>query len=366
MKILIATGIYPPDVGGPATYSKLLHEELPKHGFEVSVLSFGQVRHLPKIVRHIAYFVKVLKIGRKADIIYAQDPVSVGLPVCLAAFLLRKKFILKVVGDYAWEQFQAKNANRKMQNKFITPEEFQNISFDWLTELRRAIERGVARRAIKIIVPSKYLKGIILKWGVKKEKIKVIYNAFQAPLLDISKEGLRKKYGLGGIILISSGRFVPWKGFDALVELMKDIQDVKFFIAGDGPEYSNLNKKIKELDLGSRVFLLGSVRQEQLFEYIKAADVFVLNTGYEGLSHQLLEVMSLGTPIVTTAVCGNPELIENKKEGLLVPYNDKEALRAAIKKTLDGKNFSENAKEKVKEFGKDKMVSELMNELKNV
>ncbi len=102
MRILIATGIFPPDIGGPATYSKLLFDELPKRGFEVDVLSFGEVRKFPKIVRHFIYFLKVLSLGRKSDIIFVQDPVSVGLPVCIASKILRKKFALKIVGDYAW------------------------------------------------------------------------------------------------------------------------------------------------------------------------------------------------------------------------------------------------------------------------
>ncbi len=80
MKILIATGIYPPDIGGPATYSKLLKDELPGRGIDVQVLSFGQVRHLPKIIRHFSYLLKILKLGRGVDVIYAQDPVSVGFP----------------------------------------------------------------------------------------------------------------------------------------------------------------------------------------------------------------------------------------------------------------------------------------------
>src|SRR3989338_9957691 len=93
--ILICTGIYPPDIGGPATYSKLLFDELPKRGVGVDVLSFGQVRHLPKIIRHIIYFFKALKIGKRADIIFAQDPVSVGLPAMLAAKILRKKIYIE-------------------------------------------------------------------------------------------------------------------------------------------------------------------------------------------------------------------------------------------------------------------------------
>ena len=56
MRILIATGIYPPDIGGPATYSKVLFDELPKNGIDTEILSFGEVRHLPKGISHISYF----------------------------------------------------------------------------------------------------------------------------------------------------------------------------------------------------------------------------------------------------------------------------------------------------------------------
>ena len=164
MRILICTGIYPPDIGGPATYSKLLFDELPKRGIEVKVLSFGEVRHLPKIIRHFAYFLKALKLGRKADVIFAQDPVSVGLPAMLASKILRKKFMLKIVGDYAWEQYSARGGSASGgQNKnFITPENFQDKKFDFKTEIRRKIQRYVAKNAKRIIVPSNYLKNIVL------------------------------------------------------------------------------------------------------------------------------------------------------------------------------------------------------------
>ena len=104
MKILIATGIYPPEIGGPATYSKLLYDTLPSHNIEVEVLPYREVKNVPKIFRHFWYFLKVLRKGRGVDIVYAQDPVSVGLPSAIAALVLRKSFLLKIVGDYAWEQ----------------------------------------------------------------------------------------------------------------------------------------------------------------------------------------------------------------------------------------------------------------------
>ena len=103
IKITIATGIFPPSIGGPAQYSKLLLDKLPASGFEISVVSFDGVRKFPKIIRHALYFFILIKKSFNADVIYAQDPVSVGFPSLVVSKLLRKKFVLKIVGDYAWE-----------------------------------------------------------------------------------------------------------------------------------------------------------------------------------------------------------------------------------------------------------------------
>src|SRR3989344_4645882 len=104
LKILIATPLYPPDIGGPATYSKLLFDNLSKRSVKIVIFSFGEVRALPKIVRHLVYFFKLLKKARSADIIFAQDTVSVGFPALWVAKILTKKFFVRVPGDYAWEQ----------------------------------------------------------------------------------------------------------------------------------------------------------------------------------------------------------------------------------------------------------------------
>ena len=381
--ILITTGLFPPDIGGPATYSKLLLEELPKHGINVSVLSFGEVRHLPKFIRHIVYFFKILKKGRSVDIIYAQDPVSVGLPSALASKILRKKFLLKVVGDYAWEQFQVQNVKRKMQNNdendFVTPEEFQSGKYDFKTEMRRKVERWVAKRAYKIITPSEYLKKIVSIWGATN--IDVIYNGFKYDNELGKKETLRTLLQFEGDLIISVGRLVPWKGFDALVEIFPNIKDkflpagrhgknAKLIIAGSGPDSKRLQKLVDEKNLGKDIAFTGELKRDVLLRYIRASDVFVLNTGYEGFSHQLLEVMNIGTPIVTTNICGNPELIQDGENGLLTGFNDKKELEKAIIKLLNDKDYSnklaEQAKTKVQEFGEERMLKDTAEMLKNI
>ncbi len=364
--VLITTGIFPPDIGGPATYSKLLLDELPKHGLGVKVLSFGKVRHLPKFIRHIAYFFEILEKGRSADIIYAQDPVSVGLPTTLASYVLRKKFVLKVVGDYAWEQMHVEGGD------FVTPEEFQGGKYDLKTELRRKVERWVARKADKIIVPSEYLKKIVSMWGVKN--IDVIYNGFKYNQESGNKETIRALLQFEGDLVISVGRLVPWKGFDTLIKIFPQIKnkfkDAKLIIAGSGPDEERLQKLINEKGLQDYIALTGGLDRDVLLRYIKASDVFALNTGYEGLSHQLLEVMDVGVPIVTTNVGGNPELIKNGKNGLTVAFNDEKELTKSIVKLLGDKKYANKlaieAKKKVQEFSEEKMIKGTVSMLKNL
>jgi len=365
MKILITTGIYPPDIGGPATYSKILIDELPKHNINVLVLSFGEVRRLPKAIRHFLYFLKILKKGWNADIIFAQDPVSVGLPAALAAKILGKKFVLKIVGDYAWEQFQNKISNFQFPiSNFITLEEFQSGKFNFLTETRRKTQKWVAGRANKIIVPSEYLKKIVVEgWKINSAKIEVVYNCVEKYICNTKENavGARKN-------ILSVGRLVPWKGFDVLIEIMADLpEEIKLIIVGSGPEMKRLKQKIAGLHLENRVKLTGNISQKEVREYLESAGLFALNTGYEGLSHVILEAMAGGAPIITTNIGGNPELIENGYNGILAEYNNRVQIKEAILRLWNNldlqKKFVDNSREKLKNFSREKMVEKTIKAL---
>ena len=370
MRILIATGIYPPQMGGPATYSKLLHDELPPRGFDVSVCNFGDVLKFPKIVRHFIYFWRLILASANVDAVYAQDPVSVGFPAYLAAQVRGKKFILKIVGDYAWEQStQRFKVTDRLDDFSITSKKYS-----WRVKFLKKIQKHVADGADSIVTPSNYLKGIISNWGVDSEKITVIYNAFDFKGLSVGKSVLRHKLGITGTAIISAGRLVPWKGFfsliESLAEVKKEIHDAVLYIAGEGPLRAELEKKTKDIGLWESIIFLGKVPQNLLFEYVKAADIFVLNTDYEGFSHQLLETMALGTPIITTPVGGNVELIEDGINGIFVGYNDESKIADSIVRLVRDPAFaekiSENAKAKVKEFSDERMLSGLAVFLKTI
>src|SRR5262249_34845362 len=153
----IATPLYPPELGGPATYASILMELLPREGVTPVLVKFSDVRHLPKILRHLAYTWRVLRAGKNADALLALDPVSVGWPVLVANMLLRKPLVVKVVGDHVWEQGS--------QRFGITGplDTFPRFSPRWhpYLWLLRALQLIVVHNARVVIVPSAYLKSIV-------------------------------------------------------------------------------------------------------------------------------------------------------------------------------------------------------------
>lgn len=378
-KILILAGIFPPDIGGPAVYTEKLAKELKKRSKEVAVIAYGDnrktqehknrnynfpviriSRKLPCIIRYFLYLWNTLKLAKDYDALYGQTLFSAGIPGLAAAKLLRKKIVVKIVGDHGWERL---NSGQE------TVEEFQNKKHSWKIELLRKTQSYLLKKVDKIIAPSQYLKKIIAGWAVNPEKIAVVYNAAPQDLaLGASKEQARTRLGLSGDIILSIGRLVAWKGFSGLIEttpqLLKQRPNLRIVIVGEGPEKENLKSKVKNLGLKGRVRLEGRVPHNQIPLYLKAADIFVLNTNYEGFSHVLLEAMAKAVPIITTNVGGNPELIQGGENGILIDYNNKEQLKKAILTLLGDeelqKKFIEKGEEKVKTFNWQRLVDETL------
>jgi glycosyltransferase involved in cell wall biosynthesis len=334
MRVLIATGLYPPESGGPATHTRLMEERLPAKGIEVVVLPFAQVRHLPKVLRHLAYFFKCLRRGWGTDIIFAQDTVSVGLPALLAALLSRKKFVVRVPGDYAWEQ------GSQRFGAVVPIEEFQQRSFGLAVGLLRAAQHFVVRQAHRVVAPSRYLERLILDWGADPKRVSLIYNGVELP---VPTEAPAQRPQ--GFLVVSVGRRVPWKGFEAL-------------------------ERVVAREPGWSVKIVSNTTREQALGWVKAADAFVLNSTYEGLSHLLIEAMSLGVPIVATRVGGNPELISDDEEGLLIPAQDEEALYRALKQIEEdpqaARARADAAARKAEQFSIERTARELVRLLNTV
>ncbi len=370
MKILLATGLYPPEIGGPATYAAMLEEHLPARGMEVAVIPFGLVRHHRKIVRHFAYLKLLWAQSKDVDIIYALDPISVGVPSALIARVRRKPFLIRLGGDYAWEQGRIRFGVKSTLDDYLVNKKGVSVVvriFAWLQTL-------VCKQAKVIVVPSQYLKSVVEQWGIKSERISVIYSALFPLEVSGTKDELRKQFEFNGPTIVSAARLVPWKGFKMLIEvtaaLKNEYPDIELVIVGDGEERHALEVEAFEQGVKDQVRFTGRLSKEALGATIKAGDVFVLNTAYEGLSHQLIEVMDLGTPIVTTKAGGNAELITDGVEGFLVEFNDKAALIEAIKRVLNHPEtrllITQSARARSRDFSKERVIEDIITLLKGI
>ncbi len=328
MKLLIASGIFHPEPGGPATYLREVLPELAARGWAIRVLTFSDPAHMaaeasaayavtriPRAglaVRYLRYAAASRPLIAWADVIYLH---SLGLPLISNGHAPR---IVKIVGDVAWE--------RAIRKGWIAPttdiDAFQTIrSGSLAAEASKAWRALEVRRMDAVIVPSAYLKRMVTGWGAPPERVRVIYNAL--PLhhaeLSLSQAEARAELSLDDRpTVLTVGRILPWKGVDALIAALRRVPDVRLVVAGDGESLPAL--KASAADLGERVVFLGRVPNARVQLYMRAADYVALYSGYEGLSHTLLESLRAGTPCIASDKGGNPEVIQHGVNGLLAPY----------------------------------------------
>ncbi len=337
MKILLAADIFPPQSGGPATYIVALANALVQRGHAISIVSLNpdsdaSAVHCPlfavqkknKLARYFEYFSLLYRQSQLADVVYAMGPVNAGLPALVAARLRRKKFVVKVVGDYAWEQ----GTLRYGVTAGIDAFQKKNV-FPIAVQALRAIERLTTRAADCVIVPSEYLRQLVLGWRVRGDHASTICNAVQVATPVTIKKPVGERW------IISAGRLVPWKGFATLIQrmpyLLERDQNIRLKIIGDGPDRIMLERQIIQLQLGGVVEILGNRSSAEVAGYLKAGDVFVLNSSYEGLSHVLLEAKAIGIPVLASAVGGNPEVLA---ESELFPYNTSMEIQEKVFRAL--------------------------------
>ncbi|HZZ99173.1 MAG TPA: glycosyltransferase family 4 protein [Candidatus Paceibacterota bacterium] len=375
-KILICTGIFPPEIGGPASYALSLAGHLAGQGqvtvltysrswswAEDAKLSFRVVRiwlGWPKVLRHLIYLFRASWLARGCDTVLALNAISAGIPARLVVG--KARFVVRIVGDAAWEKAINTGATSLLLN------DFQSSKRSGLIARMHGWQLKTCERADAIIVPSEYLAGIVAGWGVPREKIHVVYNAVDFKPSPLSKEEARKKLGISGNIILTVGRLVPWKGFQMLIKIIPKLSEInqffKLVIVGDGPDRNKLGSVIKNLNLERKVVMVGRKSQTDLADYMAAADMAVLNTGYEGFSHLILEFMSAGVPVITTNAGGNLEVIHQGENGLMVKYNDEfnliEAVRAIWNNSELRDKFIAAGRETVGELTVDNMFEQTL------
>ncbi|MBI4369647.1 MAG: glycosyltransferase [Elusimicrobia bacterium] len=171
-------------------------------------------------------------------------------------------------------------------------------------------------------------------------KKRVIANALsrefaKSPQFQMRRE-TRAELGIGPdeFFILGAGRLDRQKGFEYLIKAFAlaatKIFHTKLLIAGDGPLKNSIGLAISKSGLTSKIRLLGY--QPDAARLMASCDVFILPSLWEGSPNVVLEAWNAGAPVIATSVCGTPELIEDGRNGLLVPPADASRLAEAIVK----------------------------------
>ncbi len=331
MRILIVSGIWPPDVGGPASHAPEVAAFLHSRGHRVEVVTTAEAapeprpypvrvvlrRHLPG-VRHCRGAALVHQRARGADVVYTTGMFGRS---ALGSSVARTPFIVKLTADPAYERARRRGIFGG------SLEEFQGGGGGIRAGLLRAARNAELQRAARIICPSEYLAGLAAGWGLLPEKIAVLPNPM--PLLPElpPREELRERFGLNGATLAFAGRLTRQKSLELAFEAVEANPGVSLVIAGDGDERERLERLA-----GERVRFLGPLPRAQVIELFKAADAALLSSSWENFPHTVVEALAVGTPVVATATGGVAEVVEDGRNGLLVPVGDGRALGDAVRR----------------------------------
>lgn len=375
MRVLITSDIFPPEAGGPATYVVAIARALAERGHSVRVLTYSRIERdasdadypfgVERIPVHGFRWWRLLRTSihitaniRQADVLYIN---GLLIETALVNTLWHRPAIAKVVGDIVWERVQDKGW---VADEF---EEFQRHRYHWPVELRRILRNWALKQMRTVVVPSAYLGKVVKGWGIPQERIRVIYNAYE-PLTTGESPAelpLATRYRITTVC-----RLVRWKGVDELIKVIATLPEIGLVIVGDGPERDRLESLTHQLGIGDRVHFSGQISRAQVVTHLRACDLFVLNSRYEGLPHVVLEAMAAGLPVVATAVGGTPELIENGLSGLLVSPGDTAGLRDALVRLLLDERLRrrmvENARIRLAEFSATKMIEQTVGILEQV
>ena len=378
MRITFVSNIFPPTVGGPATHIYNLALTLHNRGHSVRAVvcpddpdglvrpPFPIVRvswNTPVPLRYALVWWHTFRAALQSDVVYIN---GIEAPSTLAALLARRPRVLKIVGDWAWE-----SAHRRDMTS-LGIEEFQQTRHGPLVRAFQFIQRMYTALATVVVVPSGYVGAFVRGWGARAEKIRVVHNALtEIPEIKISRDQAKRQLGFEGALVCTVSRLYGWKRVDDLLRMVPNFaDDAVLAIVGDGPEQPALERFAKELGLGDRVRFVGRVPHRDVGLYLRAADVFVLNTSYEGLSHTLVEARVIGTPIVTTDIGGNREILRHEHNALLAPLGNQRAFVAAVNRLLTDRELAERlaraGSEGLDHFAWDRLVDETMEILSEV
>jgi glycosyltransferase involved in cell wall biosynthesis len=301
MRIVIATGIYPPDIGGPALYAKGVREALERSGHKVRIVTFGNVRSWPSGLRHVAYACKLFAAAWRADVMLAFDSYSTGVPAVFVATILRLPVVVRVGGDFVWEHYIERT-------EALVPLPHFYASKPKLSILERVaffLVRWMLART-ELAFNTQWLLDIWQPvYGFSRERAQVIGNVLPE----------RREPEESDKTILLYGRSIA----------LKNVQTFR-------RAYARARKRGLPLALEQRI-----VPHGQFLERIRRAHAVAIPSVSDVAPNTLLEALSCGKPFLLTKYSGYAE--EYKKYGVIMDPLDEESIAQGLEQLADEKHY---------------------------
>ena len=335
MRVVVVSGIWPPDVGGPASHAPEVADFLLERGHHVEVVTTAWAppeqrayrvsavpRSLPPGVRHLRGAALVHHRSRSADAIYTTGMFGRSFAGATAA---RRPYVIKLTADPAFERARRRGVVAGDVDAFQGRAGLRV----GLLRLARDVE---LRRAAHVFCPSEYLRALAVSWGVPPHRVSVLPNpAPSVPELG-RRDELRQRLGMNGRALAFAGRLSVQKSLEVALEALVSLDGVTLDIAGEGDQRDMLERRARDLGVDTRVRFLGALPRERVLELFRAADAAILSSTWENFPHTVVEALAVGTPVIATDVGGVAEVVHDGENGLLVPTGDAAALADAVRR----------------------------------
>ena len=353
MRVLVTVGIFPPDIGGPATFvpkiAKYFQDEL---NYEIEILTLSDNknsninddfsvkridRNLPIIYRWLKTIFTIYKLGKNKDLIFVN---GLGTETTIANIFLKKKIIRKIVGDPVWERAYSK---AKISESF---DEFQVKNYGFSISLQKKVRSFSIKKSDIVVTPSQHLKNFILNLGFKN-KIEIINNGVFIP------EENTNIFTNDQINITIVSRLVSHKNIKKIIRAISDLNDPLIYlnIIGDGPELNQLQRISLESNNKDNIIFHGKLNRDDINHIFLKSDIYIQASNYEGLPHSLLEAMSYGIPVLCTPVGECKEILGNEDRGYILDLPvSKNNIKSKIIEIIGEKNIANKKGERGKDF----------------
>jgi len=319
MRILIATGIYPPKTSGPAQYAQNMHDFWSKMGHKVWVETYGIENHLPTGVRHLWYFFKIIPKVLKTDMVFGLDTFSVGFPATLACKIFNKKIVIRTGGDFLWEGYVERTGDLVLLRDFYNTR-MHNLSFK--EKMILFLTKWTLNNVDLLVFSTRWQKDIFKKpYELDERKISIIENHYERSHMNTLPTSLES----GTKYFIAGTRPLKWKNITFLKKV-----------------FENEEIKSKEVVLDP-----SNAPYKKFMEKMSRSYAVILVSLGDISPHMILDAISLNKPFIVTEECGLLDRIGSVAI-TVNPKNEKD-IKEKVSWLLDESNYVGQTK-KIKNF----------------